>query len=166
MNVIEYVVASLGWSLLGFATGWLAASLRTDVSAIKETVLHEPHEENHERLHLPSVDRATRLLGIVVALLAVVTVVQGVVAQRRIADVAECQAEYNDRFAEALQVRSQLADEDREALHNMLLAVYEQRHDSRAERYRTFQQWVETTQANERERADHPVPELPKGDCR
>lgn len=174
--MIEYILNSLGWSLLGFTVGWLTASLRRDVTAIKERVMPDqqgsapstrrnlpPVQEDH---HLISSDKATRWLGIIVALLAIVTVTQGVMAQRRIGDVTECQAQFNDEFAKATAVRSQLANDDRLALQNMLLALYQQRGADEARRLKTFEKWVKTVEASERERREHPLPELPKGDCR
>lgn len=163
--MIDYIVSSLGWSLLGFTVGWITASLRTDVTAIKERIVPDSNPTRAERHH-ESTDRATRWLGIIVALLAVVTVTQGVVTQRRVGEVTECQAEFNAEFAETSTVRSRLANEDRLALQNMLLALYQQRGADEARRLETFKKWVRTVEASERERQRNPLPELPRGDCR
>lgn len=169
--MIEYVVSSLGWSLLGFIVGWITASLRKDVTAIKERVMpdEDPARSGPEpdlRDPHTSTDRATRWLGIIVALLAIVTVTQGVIAQRRIGEVTECQANFNSQFAEATAIRSKLATEDRLALQNMLLSLYRQRGADEARRLETFKEWVVTVESNERERQENPLPELPRGDCR
>lgn len=166
--VLEYVVNSLGWSLAGFAAGWAVASLRRDLTTIKEAVVDDTPDGDQLPAHTSrvSTDTATRWLGIVVALLAIVTVTQGVIAQRRIGEVTSCQARFNSEFAQATSVRAQLANEDRLALQNMLLALYRQRGADEARRLETFQEWVRTVEQSERERAEHPLPELPKGDCR
>lgn len=164
MSAVEYVISSLVWSLIGFAVGWLIASMRTDVKTIREAVVHD--DERQERERRIDTHRLSRWLGLVAMLLAVATVVQGVAQQRRLNDISECQTEYNNDFAQSVQQRSALGDEDRNALQEMLLALYRQRDDSTEERLRTFEEWVATTQRNERERAEHPLPELPKGDCR
>lgn len=162
--VVEYVVNSLAWSLVGFALGWVVASLRHDLTQIKETVVHEdPPPTPRHVTHHPS---ASRWLGIVVALLAAVTVVQGLIAQQKIADVTACQAEFNRDFAHASSLRSQLAAEDRAALNSMLIALYRQRNQPDSARLDTFREWVKTTQANEVERANHPLPDYPIGDCK
>lgn len=158
---LAYLINSAAWSVVGFISGWLLATVGRDVKDIKEAVV--PDRVKQQRAPHPN---GMRVLGIVVALLAIVTVVQGYMLSSKQAAVVECQATYNDRFAEATQRRAALADEDREALTNMLLGLYRQRDDSERERLRTFEQWVETTQRNERYREAHPLPELPKGDCR
>lgn len=159
--VLEYVVGSLGWSLLGFAVGWIAASLRRDVLTIKEAIV----DEEQQFPHGPSVTTATRWLGVIVILLAVASVIQGVVTQRRLSDVTECQAEFNAEFAEVLTLRADLAEEDRVALQSMLIGIYRVREDDAAQEER-FREYVEQIQASNEEREDHPLPELPRGDCR
>jgi hypothetical protein len=165
--VLEYIVNSLGWSLAGFAAGWAVASLRRDVNTIKEAVMDDEDTRDSEppRARM-TVDTATRWLGIVVALLAIVTVTQGVISQRRINAVTECQADYNNRFAEVSQRRAALAEEDRDALQRMLITLYQKRDATSEQRLRIFERWVETVQRNNRERTEHPLPQLPEGDCR
>lgn len=160
--VVEYVVNSLGWSALGFVLGWLVASLRGDVRQIKEVVVPDTEQHPHHNTRIAP----TRLFGVVVTVLAVLTVGQAVLTSHRIGEVAECQARYNDRFAEVTRLRTDLADDDRKALQDMLLALYRQRGANEAQRLETFRRWVETVQASERKRAMNPLPTLPKGDCR
>jgi len=167
--VMEYVLNSLGWSLVGFLVGWLAASLRRDVSVIKEALVDHDQEQEPPVVvvHHPhsATATATRILGIVVALLAVITVGQGVVSARRDAGITECQARYNHQFARAMGVRVNLADRDRRALQTMLVTIYRKRDAPPQERLAAFQEWVDTVERTERERKDHPLPELPKDRC-
>lgn len=161
-EVLVYVVNSLAWSLVGFVLGWLLASLRRDVTDIREAIVRD--ETTDEREH-QRIDRASRVLGIIVALLAVVTVVQAYVFQRERAEVIGCQTQYNAAIADATRARAQLANEDRHALNTLLLSIYERRGDERAQ-LRAYTDWVNTTRRTEVERKQHPLPELPKGDCR
>lgn len=173
IELLTYVINSLAWSAGGFAIGWLVASARQDMGAIREAVVHEdsstPADDDDalssELLHSRT-DAVTRWLGVVVALLAIATVTQAYFANQRIANVAECQAEYNTRFTEAIRERTQLANEDRDALHNMLITLYRKRDASDKERLRVFKHWVDTVQSNEQQRKLNPLPELPQGDCR
>lgn len=173
IELLTYVINSLAWSAGGFAIGWLVASARRDMGEIREAVVHDEDSSvqadddalSSELLHSRT-DAVTRWLGVVVALLAIATVTQAYFANQRIADVAECQAEYNTRFAEVTQERSQLANEDRLALQHMLITLYRKRDASSEERLRVFEHWVETVQSNEKQRKLNPLPTLPKGDCR
>jgi len=155
-DVIEYVVNSFAWSVIGFVVGWLGASLRSDIHTLKEALV--PTEEARAQ-RLKRTQRSTRLLGVIVAVLAVATVVQGVIAQQRLNDVSRCQAQYNERFAAASKTRADLADEDRRALNRMLLTLYQKRDASEQERLGVFERWVRITQRNERHRPQ--LPEYP-----
>lgn len=164
-DVIEYVISSVGWSLVGFVGGWLVASLRSDVTVIREAVVHDDEHIEHEHELPRRADIATRVLGIVVALLAIVTVVQGVVSSRRDAEIVDCQTDFNTEFARVVSLRSELTDADRDALENLMLTLNEQAND-RAARREAFDQYVDTIRATRAQRAEHPLPELPKGECK
>lgn len=167
--LFEYVFNSLAWSGLGFVSGWLVASLRSDVATIREVVMHEDEQTQEDavaarRRHTSRA--AQRWVGVAITVLAVATVVQGVIATQRLNDVSHCQAAYNERFAAATKTRAQLAEDDRVALNNLLLSLYRQREATEQQRLATFEQWVEETERNQRERAKTPLPEYPVGgDC-
>jgi hypothetical protein len=163
LATVLYVVNSLGWSLVGFAVGWLASSTRRDVRRIKEAVVPDDPGQRPDWSH--PTGTATRWLGVVVAVLAVLTVATGYVTTRRVADVAACQADYNHRFTQVSQLRAQLADGDRAAQQNLLLTIYKER-GNQAAQLRAFTAWADTVQRNEVQRKAHPLPELPEGDCR
>lgn len=162
---ILYVVNSLGWSLVGFAVGWLAGGARRDVRVIKEAVVPDEDDDEKARPRWMGGMDATRWLGIVVAILAVVTVTQSYLASRRLSEVTDCQADYNQRIVDVTRIRSQLADEDRTALNTMLLTIYTKRDDKPAQ-LAAYTAWVNTVRTNEVERKQHPLPEWPGGDCR
>jgi inorganic triphosphatase YgiF len=116
--------------------------------------------------HRLTTQNATRIIGIVVLLLAIFTVVQNTRTTHHLNDVTACQADFNHEFAEVVTLRSKLGDQDRKALQDMLLALYRQRNEDAKQRLRTFEAWVKTTERNERERKQNPLPELPSGECR
>lgn len=162
-QVVEYIVGSLGWSILGFMAGWAAASLRTDLTTIKEQVMSEHEHESPRarpvRRHRPATAQATRWLGIVVALLAVVTVAQGVIVSHQLKESTACQAEYNDRFAMVLTIRARLYDEDRHAL-NKLIGIIAANPGGEDSIGRAIQNYVETVEENEVDRLRTPLPNL------
>lgn len=169
---LVYLANSAAWSLVGFVGGWLLATVGRDVKDIREAVMHDeeaPVAEppvHHVEAQVGRSDTATRWLGIVVALLAIVTVAQALYLNRKQAEVVECQTNFNNTFSEVSTLRSKLANEDRLALQNMLLALYRQRGADEARRLETFREWVTTVERNEREREANPLPALPHGDCK
>lgn len=165
MSTATYVVSSLAWSLAGFLLGWLLATLRQDVRIIRRAVMPNTPVATW-RGHTMTAALATRVLGIIVSVLAIVTVASTFIANDRINDATACQAEYNRRFAEVQNLRARLAQEDRDALQNMLITLYQRRGASQAEQLEVFQQWVDTVRSSQRERKQNPLPELPRGDCR
>lgn len=64
------------------------------------------------RLLKISFDRA---LGIIIIVLAAVSVTFVAVQTMRLSDVTECQAEYNEAYTEAIKARSEAAREERQA---------------------------------------------------
>lgn len=162
---VLYVVNSIGWSGVGFLLGWIVASMRRDVTVIKETVVDEEPPPPQGHTLETTGERATRVLGVAMIALAIITVVQGHLASSRLADVTDCQAEYNNQFSKVMTLRVDLADQDRKALQNMLVQLYRQRGSEQA-RLKTFQRWVRTVERTERQRQLNPLPETPEGDCR
>lgn len=157
-----YFVNSTAWSALGFIVGWFVASTHRIErgNAVPNSTFIAVHG------HRMTTQVATRIIGIIVLLLAIFTVAQNTSTARHLNEVTDCQARFNHEFAEVSTLRAQLADQDRKALQNMLLALYQQRDATARKRLRTFQQWVKTVERNERERRENPLPELPTGECR
>lgn len=119
----------------------------------------------HFHGHSITVLQATRWLGIFVCLLAIVTVAQGIwitsrqsETTRRQAQVAKCQAKYNDAFARTLNVRARLQDSDREALDTFVLGLADA--PDRAASRRIFAEYVARLRKTSRERVAHPLPTL------
>jgi dipeptide/tripeptide permease len=159
-----YIVNSLTWSVVGFIVGsWVASSARR-VQQQEAVVPNSTFLAVHG--HRMTTQNATRIIGIVVLLLAIFTVVQNTRTSQRLSDVTSCQAKFNHEFAEVSTLRAALADQDRRALQDMLLALYQQRNASQDKRLRTFEAWVATTERNDRARKQNPLPELPSGECR
>jgi len=158
-----YVFNSLLWSAAGFATGWVIARLRPTTEPKEPAVPQSTFLSWHG--HRLTTQRATRILGVIVIVLAIFTVVQSVVTSERLAHVTRCQARFNSETAKVASLRADLADRDREALNNLLLTIFRKQGHEAAQRH-AFVSWVHHTEANERERKAHPLPPYPKGDCK
>jgi len=113
-------VADLAWSIAGFVIGLAAGWVARAVFEIKEAVVPEstPRVERRRR----SSDR-TRILGVVVIVLAVFSVISASYQVHEQRQLAQCLATHNAAFADALQQRAEIADDDRAALTRMVRRV-------------------------------------------
>lgn len=149
---MNYVLNSMIWSAGGFAFGWFFSSLYCRwLFKTKNPYLHE--------------SIAFRWLGIVIAFMAVATSLQVWQVNSRLTEESQCLAEYQDHVAEVTNLRAELADQDRRALNDMLIGLYENRDATPEERLALFENWVETTRRTEQERRENPLPSLPSYAC-
>lgn len=70
-----------------------------------------------------------------------------------------CQAEYNQAFRDNIVQARQWNSDDQDSLVTMIAAVTTDPKTARA----AIQNWLSITQANKRNRDEHPLPEIPKG---
>lgn len=98
-------------------------------------------------------------MGVSMAVLAVLTVVGVGFDQYQTHQTAECQARYNIAFERSLQARSAISDSDRQSLATLVQEVIDAktRNDSRA----ALSQYLATKTANDKRRAQNPIPALP-----
>jgi hypothetical protein len=115
----EYVLNALAWSLGGFALGYTFAAATRDLHSIKEAVV--PEETPRHAPLRPFI--ANRALGVLLVVMALITVVAVALATQRRSDISECQAEVNRDLITALAARSKIADNDRAALDALILAI-------------------------------------------
>ncbi len=92
-----------------------------------------------------------RMLGVLLIIMAVVTVGQT-------AWYSWEQQKCNEAFAQHLVTRSQWMQEDRAALQNLIVAVFE--NDSDPAQFRAYRHWMQVTEENNRAREAHPLAEL------
>lgn len=112
----------------------------------------------------------SRAAGLILIVLALVTSVITIVTATRQHHLAECQAEYNVRFAEALRARQAATDSDRDALDAMIFTVTTAK--DRDTVRNALDTYVSTRRRADAYRAAHPLPEpvptnaTPAGGCR
>lgn len=158
-----YLANSAAWSLVGFAGGWLVASMGRDVKDIRQAVVREEEDAPMNHPHI-STSTTTRWLGIFVAALAIVTVAQSVWLTQRQSEVVTCQARFNDAFAQAVKYRATLQDADRDALNTLTVNLYKLRNASEQRRAEEFTRYLARVEDTNAERAKHALPTLP-GRC-
>jgi hypothetical protein len=110
-EILTEVANSVAWFTAGLVIGFLVGRLRREIHEIREVVVdgEPPTRVRHRSKWL-----GERALGVIVLLLAVATVVQGVVFERQQARVVACQTRFVEDFTEALRVRDRIANEARE----------------------------------------------------
>lgn len=107
----DYLLAAVGWSLAGFVVGYVTAHVLTH----KEGFVND-----HPRLR-PYVPNRT--LGVALVLLAILSVVSLAVVSTQRQNVSECQAKVNLGLIRAIEARAKIADDDRRALDDLVLAI-------------------------------------------
>jgi hypothetical protein len=113
--------------------------------------------------HSLTVLAATRWLGIVVALLAILTVTQAYLLRAEQRGIVECQSAYNDQFAHSINARAELTEDDRVALDKLVISIADA--EGQADIERAFARYVERLRETQDQRAQHPLPELPSEAC-
>ena len=104
-----------------------------------------------------------RLMGVAVILCSLVSVGISVNASRDLSRVTACQTDYNERFAQALQARQVISDEDRGALDELVIRVASA--TSREESRDALQDYIDRRQRADRARARNPLPDPLNGRC-
>lgn len=106
-----------------------------------------------------------KFFGVILALLAVTTLVTGVYSIHNQQRLARCQAEYNGKFMSQLQERTAIANQDRESLAAMFKGLLEEG-STREERAGLLQDYLKAKEKNDAERKKFPLPDLPaKATC-
>lgn len=156
--MIEELLPSISWSIIGFIVGWLVGREMLFVTQIREAVVPEEEIERTD----PKLPKGNRVLGIVVIILAIFTVVQGSYFAYENNQKSECQAQFNADFAKVLGLRAQWANEDKNAeikLFTDLLAA--KPGGGRV----ILQKYLEVTARTDKLRAENPLPKLEDRNC-
>lgn len=115
-----YTLLSLFWTLAGLVCGYTlgaagrAADSPEAVMTDDEAAAPPPWWRRH--------NLGSRLVGVVLVTLAVLSVLIGAVFVDRQSDIVECQNAYNRRFAEVLVERNEAAAREREGQRQLLAA--------------------------------------------
>jgi hypothetical protein len=112
-----------------------------------------------------------RLLGIIVILLSFLTVSSTVYTNAQARNnakhdklVVACQAKFNQDFALAVTLRGQYADEDRQQLFQMIVAVVDVKLTP-LQRKAAIDNWIAVSRKNEELRKATPLPNLDARNC-
>lgn len=174
-GLTQDLISGLVWSLIGFIAGYLVANLKMEMDQIKEAVVNDDSDDSGQDEdrdgyagghggpggeHRP---RFPRWLGVVVILLAVVTVAQGVYFSRQARETSHCQAQFNSDFSTALTLRNGWAAEDRAQLTKMIDTVLTGA--TPEVRRKALEDYLAAVHKNDALRAQHPLPELSDRDC-
>lgn len=161
----EYVLSSIAWSVAGFVIGYFTARTSRDVRRIRQAVAPEERPVNHR----PDHGASPRALGVLLVLLALSSVVSIVVFNMHRADVLKCQAEINLDLIAAVHERAAIGDRDREALDDLIMAVFASANMPEKQRERVgrqaMQNYVETIAESKAARERVVLPNPAMYDC-
>lgn len=159
--MIEDLLPSISWSLIGFVAGWLVGREMLFISQIREVVVPKAERERTDHT-LPKVT-GNRLLGWIVIILALFTVAQGSYYAYDRNQITQCQAKFNADFAATVAKRAQWADEDKQAelkLWRDFLASKKP-----GENRLILQHYLDTTARTDKLRQENPLPKLEDRNC-
>lgn len=125
MTAGVYVLHSLMWSGAGFVLGWLLGHLGREVSAMTQfrTGTNGNSAARAARPQWLNYFGLERVIGLVVVVLATITMVVAVSVNSRLERVISCQAQFNSEYGAALTERTQAADQERAAQRKLLVTI-------------------------------------------
>lgn len=162
-------LTGLAYSLLGFVIGYIVGKAGAEVHEIKEVVAPD-HHPAHEA-PLPTKKRGimnitkSRGLGVLLIILALVTVLLSTLTAIDLRNQADCRDSYNLRFYEAYVVRARAADSDRKSFNQMLYALNDPDLQKRRAAYVKYLDDIKKTDA-QRKKNPLPFPPNPTGYCK
>lgn len=131
------------------------------------TTREPPMPARSARLSSPWFGRVVGLSVIVCSLVSVGISVSAqrdsLAAARGLAQVTACQQDYNERFAQALNARQVITDEDRAALDELVIRVTSA--SSREESRDALQDYIDRRRRADLARARNPLPDPLNGRC-
>lgn len=158
--MIEDLLPSISWSLIGFVAGWLVGREMLFISQIREVVVPKAERERTDH-QLPKVP-GNRLLGWIVIILAVFTVAQGAYYAYDRNEITQCQARYNADFANVVAKRAQWADEDKQAELKLFRDLLSAKPGTGG---KILQQYLDATTRTDKLRQENPLPKLEDRNC-
>lgn len=155
-----YLLESVPWALGGFLVGYLTGA------HVRRT--HARQDNTEDSVSRRKWLSSQQILGLVVVLLAVATVVQGVLTTRATEQLAECQQRYSSEFAETINARAQSTSEAQDALDRLMTlvgeAVREPGTDTGAVQ-RAIDDYLASRREAEANRQRNPYPPPPNSIC-
>lgn len=105
-----------------------------------------------------------RIFGAFLLTASLGAVIQTYIASSAQRSYVECQAAWSQAYAMSTKERTEAATVDREALDQMIFAVYEA--GSASESRAAIATYIEARKSADRIRAEHPLPPLPAEVCK
>lgn len=172
--VADYIAESAVWAVTGFAAGFILGRVARD--AYRASSRADPPVETGAPVSThASGKRRWRpttqwVLGIIVILLAIVTVVQGIVESAATRHVVDCQQEYSNAFADALDARTVSSGQAQDALDTLVTTVgHALSEPPTAQRAADVQKaitaYLASRAALKTEQQQHPYPPAPRDLC-
>lgn len=131
----DYLVQSLAWSLCGFLVGWLLGGL------------------GRELIGAPMRVWSQRVIGLVVIVMAVITMITSVSVNLRLERVTQCQAQFNADYRQALAERVDAANQEREAQRILIVSITRGTDDQQA-----LNGYLSALDAADANRRENPLP--------
>lgn len=125
MEALSYVVGSLAWSIFGFAAGMYVVTVQREVHEIKATVVDEAGHAPAERWRHAgeAYEHARRRFGILILVLAFVSLLQITVTAIGYNQQIDCQNRVNRHLREDALTRAARSSEDWATIRTLLTAV-------------------------------------------
>lgn len=154
----DYLLQSLGFSLIGFIVGYVLGELGPALCGwgeIGETVSQYPPR------HPPLAIVARYVAGIAILLLVVITMVIAVSANARLQGTIACQAQFNTTYRDALVERNEATDQERQAQRTLLLTFVARNPSSTPQQQETaIQNYLAVLAQSDQKRAANPLPSM------
>lgn len=167
MELLNELLPSISWSLIGFLLGWLVGREMLFVHRMKEPAMEDTDDtkggpgqgSSDEHTHKSS---RTLVLGIIISLLAVFTVLQGSYYTYETQKKATCQAQFNADFAKVIGLRAQWADEDKAAELKLFRDLLAAKPGSGSA---ILSEYLAATDRTDKLRRENPLPKLEDRNC-
>jgi hypothetical protein len=126
----SYVLNSLIWSFVGGLIGYQYCKMKLDVTRLKR---HTHLEDGGEESAVPTVEpqrlwfalhrpTAQNVIGLVVILMAVISIVSVVLYIRQVNAVSKCLTDYQAAYNNVLRDRDQVSAQSRDSLRGFIIA--------------------------------------------
>lgn len=167
----EYITESASWAVVGFVGGYILGrvALTAPTGAMMTSDPPDATGPAHARRHRwrPT---GQQLLGIVVFILALVTVAQGLIQTTVTRRIVECQQQYANQFADALDARTAASNNTQNALDTLVSTVGHVLDEppsaqASAELSHAVTAYLNTRATLKREQQEHPYPPAPRDLC-
>lgn len=158
MRLLNDLLPSFSWSLIGFILGWLVGREMLFYNRRLEAGVSEEEQAPKPK---PRVG-GNRLLGWVIVVLSIFTVLQGSYYAYETNKKSECQAQYNADFAKVIGLRAKWADEDKAAEIKLFRDFLTAKPGQGA---KLLQDYLVATDRTDKLRRENPLPKLEDRGC-